>query len=48
LPFWDDSKNAQSSLLAPMVVASPNLEKQGFFAVVFLDREYRGQRDGLY
>jgi hypothetical protein len=28
-----------------MEVVSPDLEKQGFFAVVFLNREYNVQRD---
>jgi len=26
-------------------MASPDLEKQGFFAVVFVNREYNGQPD---
>ncbi len=28
--------------LALIEVASPDIEKQGFFAVVFIDREYSG------
>jgi len=28
-----------------MGMASPDLEKQGFFAVVFVNREYNGQPD---
>jgi len=28
-----------------MEAASPDLEKQGFFAVVFVHREYSGQQD---
>ena len=28
-----------------MEMASPDLEKQGFFAVVFVNREYNGQPD---
>ncbi|WP_345159825.1 hypothetical protein [Flavobacterium ginsengisoli] len=32
------------SLLALMVAASPDLEKQGFLAVVFVYREYSGQQ----
>ena len=28
-----------------MEAASPDLEKQGFFAVVFVNREYSGQPD---
>jgi hypothetical protein len=31
--------------IALMGAASPDLEKQGFFAVVFVDREYSGQQD---
>lgn len=31
--------------IAPMEAASPDLEKQGFFAVVFIYREYSIQRD---
>ena len=31
--------------VAPMEAASPDLEKQGFFAVVFIYREYSVQRD---
>jgi len=30
------------SPLALIVAASPDLEKQGFLAVVFVDREYSG------
>ena len=33
--------------LALMEAASPDLEKQGFCAVVFIDREYSAQRDEL-
>jgi len=29
-----------------MEAASPDLEKQGFFAVVFVNREYSGQQEG--
>jgi hypothetical protein len=32
--------------LALMGAASPDLEKQGFFAVVFVNREYSGQQEG--
>jgi hypothetical protein len=35
----------KTSNLAPMGVVSPDLEKQGFLAVVFVNREYSGQRD---
>jgi hypothetical protein len=28
-----------------MGAASPDIEKQGFFAVVFVHREYSGQQD---
>jgi hypothetical protein len=28
-----------------MEMASPDLEKQGFFAVVFVNQEYNGQPD---
>jgi hypothetical protein len=28
-----------------MEAASPDLEKQGFFAVVFVNREYSGQQE---
>ncbi|REG97913.1 hypothetical protein C8P67_10876 [Flavobacterium aquicola] len=31
--------------LALMGTASPDLVKQGFFAVVFVNREYSGQQD---
>jgi hypothetical protein len=30
-----------------MGVASPDLEKQGFFAVVFVNREYSGQQEPI-
>jgi hypothetical protein len=30
------------SRIAPIAVASPDLEKLGFFAVVFVYREYNG------
>jgi hypothetical protein len=33
------------TIVAPMEAASPDLEKQGFFAVVFIYREYSVQRD---
>ncbi|HEU0125317.1 hypothetical protein [Flavobacterium sp.] len=33
------------SLLALMEAASPDLEKQGFLAVVFVYREYSGQQE---
>ena len=33
--------------IALMETASPDLEKQGFFAVVFIYREYSVQRDKL-
>jgi hypothetical protein len=33
------------SSLALMGAASPDLEKQGFFAVVFVNREYSGQQE---
>jgi hypothetical protein len=33
------------SALALMEAASPDLEKQGFFAVVFVDREYSVQQE---
>ena len=32
--------------IALMGTASPGLEKQGFFAVVFVNREYSGQQEG--
>jgi hypothetical protein len=35
----------KTNALALMEVASPDLEKQGFFAVVFLNREYNGQQE---
>ncbi|WP_182649790.1 hypothetical protein [Flavobacterium sp. SOK18b] len=35
------------SIVAPMEAASPDIEKQGFFAVVFIYREYSAQRDEL-
>jgi hypothetical protein len=31
--------------IALMGAASPDLEKQGLFAVVFVNREYSGQQD---
>ena len=31
--------------IALMGAASPDLEKQGFFAVVFVNREYSGQQE---
>ncbi|QZK89118.1 hypothetical protein K5V07_00870 [Flavobacterium sp. CHNK8] len=37
----------KQTLVAPMEAASPDLEKQGFFAVVFIYREYSAQRDEL-
>ena len=36
------SKNVTCYLLALMEMASPDLEKQGFFAVVFVNRQYNG------
>jgi len=30
-----------------MEAASPDLEKQGFFAVVFVNREYSGQQEPI-
>jgi len=33
------------SLLALIAAASPDLEKQGFLAVVFVYREYSGQQE---
>jgi len=30
-----------------MEAASPDLEKQGFFAVVFVNREYSGQQESI-
>jgi hypothetical protein len=35
----------KTAALALMETASPDLEKQGFFAVVFVNREYSGQQD---
>ncbi|WP_262490019.1 hypothetical protein [Flavobacterium frigidimaris] len=35
----------KTSNLAPMGAVSPDLEKQGFLAVVFVNWEYSGQRD---
>jgi hypothetical protein len=35
----------KTSCLALMGAASPDLEKQGFFAVVFVNREYSGQQE---
>ena len=34
-----------AACLAPIEAVSPDLEKQGFFAVGFLDREYSGKRE---
>nr|WP_315199442.1 hypothetical protein [uncultured Flavobacterium sp.] len=31
-----------------MEAASPDLEKQGFFAVVFVNREYSGQQESSF
>jgi len=31
-----------------MEMASPDLEKQGFFAVVFVNREYSGQQEPIF
>nr|WP_315202188.1 hypothetical protein [uncultured Flavobacterium sp.] len=42
------SKNESYHLLALMEVASPDLEKQGFFAVVFVNREYNGQQESIF
>jgi hypothetical protein len=39
------SKNSRFWLLAPIEAVSPDLEKQGFFAVVFVYREYSGKRE---
>jgi len=33
------------SALAPIEPVSPDLEKQGFLAVVFVNREYRRKRE---
>jgi hypothetical protein len=35
----------ETKSLALMEAASPDLEKQGFLAVVFIYREYSGQQD---
>jgi hypothetical protein len=35
----------KTDALALMETASPDLEKQGFSAVVFVNREYSGQQD---
>ena len=34
--------------LALMEAVSPDLEKQGFFAVVFVNREYSGQQEPIF
>jgi hypothetical protein len=34
-----------SCILAPIAATSPDLEKQGFLAVVFIYREYSVERD---
>jgi hypothetical protein len=35
----------KTTAIALMETASPDVEKQGFFAVVFVNREYSGQQD---
>jgi len=35
----------KKNALALMGTASPDIEKQGFFAVVFVNREYSGQQE---
>ena len=35
----------KTDALALMEAASPDLEKQGFLSVVFLNREYNGQQE---
>ncbi|UWY27555.1 hypothetical protein N4T20_17705 [Flavobacterium sp. TR2] len=37
-----------NSLLALIETASPDLEKQGFLAVVFVDREYSEEQDKYF
>ena len=46
IPFDDYVMKIKRTIVAPMEAASPGLEKQGFFAVVFIYREYSVQRDG--
>jgi len=43
--LFANAKKAEYLSLAPMETASPDLEKQGFLAVVFINREYSGQRE---
>jgi len=40
-------KTKPSFPLALMGAVSPDLEKQGFFAVVFVNREYSGQQESM-
>jgi len=42
------AKKYHNSCLALMEAASPDLEKQGFFAVVFVNREYSGQQESSF
>jgi hypothetical protein len=44
--FMGSYENKKLSL-APMEAVSPDLKKQGFLAVVFVNREYSGQRDQM-
>ncbi|WP_157801955.1 hypothetical protein [Flavobacterium sp. 1] len=41
-------KKHHDSSLALMEAASPDLEKQGFFAAVILNREYSGQQESYF
>jgi hypothetical protein len=41
----NNNKKALSLPLALIETASPDLEKQGFFAVVFVNREYSGEQE---
>jgi hypothetical protein len=41
----NNTKEALSFSLALIETASPDLEKQGFFAVVFVNREYSGEQE---
>ncbi|MGZ9677319.1 hypothetical protein [Flavobacterium sp. GNP001] len=43
--FADFVMKIKRTIVAPMEAASPDLEKQGFLAVVFIYREYSAQRD---
>jgi hypothetical protein len=40
--------NYKTKSLALMEAASPDLEKQGFWAVVFIYREYSGQQEDWF